>query len=600
MAKGNMLLGKARGIVGSVVFSQRDGQQVARAKADTVKNPSTQKQLIQRAVAATISRAYAAGRQIFDHSFEGRTVPNGCARRFREVNMKLLRAAIVNDLNTQPEEELGRVIARGSQYPVPWSYRISEGSLPMTLFSVGWIQEDNDMRITTPAALEGETCAQYLARMGVVKGDIFTIMTCAILDASKWDTQHSEVGDMFARQWTPAEFGFVRLEVKDEAFEITLLASVCALSDIFEIDSTDMPHLYDAGTQDIILAGMEDAVDGNFCAAVDGCCLSCGIIRSRRDSDLRSTSDMHMAAQLTAGYGITSSHIAEAWAPASALTTISELILEGGPINGQPSVSPAPPVPPVTAAVVAYPVTYQSESGYILGVRRANGTLVALTNEDNEYAFVDEQVFDEGRMEVEIEIGNNGQVDTTSITFSQGYAPQYISQYEGNIPSEHEMLAVTMSPATIEEGDGAQFFLNGILIGSDNDANPGEVETIDYTVQIVTPPAPARTLIASVWANEACTVRPVVGSEYSSLFVKLERSIGFGEAIHIGNSTFDDLQIITPDEEYPSDSYEIRVFVDFKTVLLEQLPAGIYQCDVPEPIELEEPLALDFYLEDAQ
>lgn len=71
MAKGNMFLGMARGKVGDVVFYRADGQQLSRVRNRNPRNPRTNAQLFQRAIMATVVQAYAAGKELFDHSFQG-------------------------------------------------------------------------------------------------------------------------------------------------------------------------------------------------------------------------------------------------------------------------------------------------------------------------------------------------------------------------------------------------------------------------------------------------------------------------------------------------------------------------------------------------
>ena len=72
MAKGNMLQGMARGKVGDVVFSRLNGQQISRVRNRQPYNPRTNKQLIQRAIMATVMLGYSAGKEIFNHSFQGK------------------------------------------------------------------------------------------------------------------------------------------------------------------------------------------------------------------------------------------------------------------------------------------------------------------------------------------------------------------------------------------------------------------------------------------------------------------------------------------------------------------------------------------------
>lgn len=89
-----MLLGQARGKVGSLVFSRNNGKQVTRAKAETVRNPQTEKQVLQRIILNTISQAYSRMSAITDHSFEGKITPAENMAAFMKRNMNDLRAKI--------------------------------------------------------------------------------------------------------------------------------------------------------------------------------------------------------------------------------------------------------------------------------------------------------------------------------------------------------------------------------------------------------------------------------------------------------------------------------------------------------------------------
>ena len=89
-----MLLGQARGKVGSLVFSRNNGKQVTRAKAETVRNPQTEKQVLQRIILNTISQAYSRMSAITDHSFEGKITPAENMAAFMKRNMNDLRSKI--------------------------------------------------------------------------------------------------------------------------------------------------------------------------------------------------------------------------------------------------------------------------------------------------------------------------------------------------------------------------------------------------------------------------------------------------------------------------------------------------------------------------
>lgn len=89
-----MLLGQARGKVGSLVFSRQNGKQVTRSKAESVKNPQTEKQVVQRIILNTIAQAYSRMSAITDHSFEGKISAGENMAAFMKRNMNELRTKI--------------------------------------------------------------------------------------------------------------------------------------------------------------------------------------------------------------------------------------------------------------------------------------------------------------------------------------------------------------------------------------------------------------------------------------------------------------------------------------------------------------------------
>lgn len=71
MSKDNMLLGYARGKVGSLVFARRLGQQITRAYNANPKDAATLAQTKQRVRLANVVNMYRATRSLTNHSFEG-------------------------------------------------------------------------------------------------------------------------------------------------------------------------------------------------------------------------------------------------------------------------------------------------------------------------------------------------------------------------------------------------------------------------------------------------------------------------------------------------------------------------------------------------
>lgn len=126
-----MLLGHARGKVGSLVFSRQNGKQVTRAKAETVRNPQTEKQIVQRIILNTISQAYSRMAAITDHSFEGKSNPSENMAAFMKRNMNELRSKISKAVDAGNSfEEITNFAPIGTSNFVYNPLVISMGALP--------------------------------------------------------------------------------------------------------------------------------------------------------------------------------------------------------------------------------------------------------------------------------------------------------------------------------------------------------------------------------------------------------------------------------------------------------------------------------------
>lgn len=183
MAKGNMLLGQARGSVGDIVFSRVNGQQVIKSKAGEVKNPQTTAQLIQRIILNTISQAYSKMSEICDHSFEGIASGQMSMSYFMQKNLNLLRYTLsqVGDLNASAP----CFAPIGNNGLATNSYIIAKGSLPEIVPAVagGGIQLN----------LANNSYAAVLALTGAQRGDQLTFITVSGTDLSDQTFIYSRV-----------------------------------------------------------------------------------------------------------------------------------------------------------------------------------------------------------------------------------------------------------------------------------------------------------------------------------------------------------------------------------------------------------------------
>lgn len=123
-----MLLGHARGKVGSLVFSRANGQQITRARAEVVKNPQTDAQVIQRILLNTVAQAYSRMSAICDHSFEGVKTGQDSMSYFMKSNLNALRAKLATYGTLETDTVFACPI--GQSFMASNGYQISKGSLP--------------------------------------------------------------------------------------------------------------------------------------------------------------------------------------------------------------------------------------------------------------------------------------------------------------------------------------------------------------------------------------------------------------------------------------------------------------------------------------
>lgn len=329
MAKGNLFQGMGRGKVGDVVFSRLNGEQISRVRNRHPKNPRSNSQLYQRAIMATVMQAYSAGKAIFDHSFEGYAVGAQNQRRFLSLNAKMLRQLVATDINTPltGNAQKARVVAPGVSVPVAAPFIISRGSYQQNVFSF----DDDNADFTMPAARNAETVAQYVSRIGLIAGDIYTFVMLAIKKDIAY--QSNLFDDVLASQ-NYCSFGWVRLIVKENLSSIT--TAVQNMSQLFDVQTSGG----DFNVTSTTLAGIQvdDSLDMSklIVANKDAYTFTGGIglIRSRLDQDLRSDSTMAVKYGSNADdmFGIASEYILDEWKNATTSVGDSDLILEGGDV----------------------------------------------------------------------------------------------------------------------------------------------------------------------------------------------------------------------------------------------------------------------------
>ena len=317
MAKGNLFQGMARGKVGDVVFSRANGEQISRVRNRHPRNPRTNAQLFQRAIMATVVQAYSAGKEIFDHAFQGLSVGASCQREFLRRNTLMLRELVGADINTPivTAEQKARIVAPGVAVPTPNPFIISRGSYDQKLFTLQ--SAATGYTIAQPNAKE--TVAQYVNRLGLIAGDIYTFVAFKPTADLAYS---SPIYDDALAQQNYCTFIFVRMQVKDGLSENN--DEIAEYSQLFDFEvrgfdnwDPDAPMNANLGPN---IGDSDSLTSGAY-----------GIIRSRKDMDVRS--DSQLVVSYGSGdslFGIVPNYLLDTWSLEGSSLGNSKLILEGG------------------------------------------------------------------------------------------------------------------------------------------------------------------------------------------------------------------------------------------------------------------------------
>lgn len=339
MAKGNLIMGTARGKLGEVVFSRQNGQQVSRQYIRNPKNPKTQGQQIQRAIMATVSKMYGMGKAIFDHSFQGKGVPAGSMRRFLKVNADALRSTIVYHIENQsdPEESFGWVCSPNALSAAPNEYIISEGTFKASPFTK--LNKNNgtygEFAGLNKVYANTLTVKQLFELFNIEAGDVFTMVVLS-----------AEEGTMTQLTSPTTHFGTLRLIARQlDATIANTSVSTATLGQAFKISSKGLSAAAVTNVADnplwtettnivtgVVLFNLSEVLpSGQIPACV-------GWIASHEGSKERSSATMAMCStQVADNWSVAAIDLISAWSVATSYAP-SDLYLEGQ--SNAPSLMP--------------------------------------------------------------------------------------------------------------------------------------------------------------------------------------------------------------------------------------------------------------------
>lgn len=365
MSKGNLFQGQGRGKVGDVVFSVRNGEQVARVRNRHPYNPRSPKQLMQRAIMATISTAYSAGKDIFDHSFQGKSVGDACANYFFKRNANLLRSQISDQLGKTPYFATACCVNYNPLCPVPNAYMVSEGTLVNNIkvsFDTHGQDYPNFMAFLPEEGMLQGTLGEYVSKH-FTNDDLFTLVAFIVRSQDINDALFKSgpaarqyIGSTYLQYCVmPCEFAYIRFGIKESAFTSTKSnwgegEGSITCGDVFEITDSkgDALDLSETKVEQFMASLLFDGLDFDMLIRRSVLSLttnkhglgSMAMIRSKINKDLRSTEYMVNANNYglerqeliydQGSWGLTAPIVLQAWQQAITEIADSDLVLEGG------------------------------------------------------------------------------------------------------------------------------------------------------------------------------------------------------------------------------------------------------------------------------
>ena len=340
MAKAGFWLRGAKGkLAGATIYKGADGSVIREVVKP--KNPRTSRQMYQRAIMATVMRFYALGKDIFDHSFEGKSQGAMCQRHFMSLNAKRLRAILSADLAGNTKR--GRVVAPGITTCVPNEYIISQGSYEQNLLTAN----ATTGLVSFPAVGTATTIAEYAAANGLVDGDIYSIIAIGVSPDNFAYEYAPEGGYIQDASVALTHFNYLQLKVK--AGTQTSAEAVSAnttIGEIFDVVFSGQQVIADGIAEDKLTDGV---VFTDLTESPDYASGAIGIIRSHDDLGYRSNSIMQPVGAANWA-GITAPYVNIVWQAGTQLGN-SDLILEG--VNFNEAGGPAGPTLPTVSGFYA-------------------------------------------------------------------------------------------------------------------------------------------------------------------------------------------------------------------------------------------------------
>jgi hypothetical protein len=215
-----------KGKLGNVVGYKNRGKNIARIRVESIKNPNTTGQAIQRMITATNARAYSRLKKICDHSFEGVSYGQKSMDFFLKKNAKTLREWVASTWPEFPQDmdvnSWVGLTGVENLYATGVGLLISKGSLPEIV--ADRTGDNSDLAGFGDVLPQNATVLQFMQALGAQKGDQISVV---FLDAPE------DASVKLARYVTDANASD---ELYNAAFTDAALRAVCLPSSIYNAD----------------------------------------------------------------------------------------------------------------------------------------------------------------------------------------------------------------------------------------------------------------------------------------------------------------------------------------------------------------------------
>ena len=235
MARSKSFFGLRRGSAGGFTYSKGiNGEQITRAKAESVRNPQTKSQMAQRMLFSAVGYLASKFGYIVDHSTQGAAPRAQALAEFRSMNLKNLHDGTMRIIADKDPADASFAIKEYKRGGIAYgNLQISDGDLArrdIIKNESKTVFVDDRAMIPTGSNM---TWRAFLKAADLLEGDWLTFIIPMVYNMQEWSDQ----------VWQLDEVHYVRFAVKTNipADVLNGSALIASMKDVFDI-TTSLPE----------------------------------------------------------------------------------------------------------------------------------------------------------------------------------------------------------------------------------------------------------------------------------------------------------------------------------------------------------------------